>query len=84
MEDELIAVEEEALGAFYQKRLANTCNGSAGLALFLTTSNHDEDRLAAYNNQVAGYLLKSGQFYGYSPITLLGLPSCSIATTYVA
>lgn len=34
VEDELIAVEK-VLGDFYQKRLANTGNGSAGLALLL-------------------------------------------------
>ena len=49
VEDELIAVEE-VLGDFYQKRLANTGNGSAEVALLLTTSNHDEDRLVAYSN----------------------------------
>ena len=49
VEDELIAIEE-VLGAFYLKRLANTCNRRAGLALLLATSNHDEDRLVAYSN----------------------------------
>ena len=34
VEDELIAIEE-VLGAFYLKRLANTCNRRAGLALLL-------------------------------------------------
>lgn len=29
------------------------------VVFILTTSNHHEDRLTAYNNQVAGYLLKS-------------------------
>jgi len=49
VEGEFIAVEK-VLGVFLSKKLANTCNGSAGIALLLTTSNHDEDRLVAYSN----------------------------------
>ena len=37
----------------------------------LTTSNNDEDKLAAYNEQVAGYLLKSNTADDFRHITRL-------------
>ena len=45
----------------------------------LTTSNNDEDKLAAYNEQVAGYLLKSSLASDFQHITgLLDSYRCAV------
>lgn len=41
------------------------------IVFMLTTSNHDDDKLAAYDNQVAGYFVKSKAGKDYLPITKL-------------
>lgn len=41
------------------------------IVFVLTTSNNDEDKLAAYNEQVAGYLLKSNTADDFHHITRL-------------
>lgn len=49
------------------------------IVFVLTTSNNDEDKLAAYNSQIAGYLLKSnaGEDF-YSVISLLDSYRCTV------
>lgn len=46
-------------GLEFLEALRKDCMLKRSIVFILTTSNRDEDKMAAYDNQIAGYLLKS-------------------------
>lgn len=46
-------------GLEFLEALRKDCLLKRSIVFILTTSNRDEDKMAAYDNQIAGYLLKS-------------------------